>query len=176
MNGLYLRWTVPGKFGGSCFSRFGFIWADKHAHRDSENALLLSAWVMTSLICWNRAKIELYRTCKSQFTKVIFDFIRTICTAFSDLIVVFIRYKCLKMWSDARILCDSSWACSWDAVCRQVVACWWTNSCDTSRANQTRYNSATHGPSTRPVNSASGNARPSTRPELTGYGNQSPVN
>jgi len=33
-----------------------------------------------------------------------------------------------------------------------------------------------HYPSWRPVNSASGNARPSTRPVLTGNGNRSPVN
>ena len=33
-----------------------------------------------------------------------------------------------------------------------------------------------HYPSTRPVNSASGNARLSTRPVLTGNGNRSPVN
>jgi len=32
------------------------------------------------------------------------------------------------------------------------------------------------GPSTRPVNSASGNSRPSTRPVLTGNGNRSPIN
>ena len=31
-------------------------------------------------------------------------------------------------------------------------------------------------PSTRPVNSASGNVHPSTRPVLTGNGNRSPVN
>ena len=33
-----------------------------------------------------------------------------------------------------------------------------------------------HYPSTRPVNSASENARPSTRPVLTGNGNRSPAN
>jgi len=45
-------------------------------------------------------------------------------------------------------------------------------SCWRARVSTSRVD----GPSTRPVNSASGNSRPSTRPVLTGNGNRSPVN